>query len=168
MVSLYHFNRIMSENVKLKSKERTMTSELDKFKRTVSDLTERLRIGDLRLCLARDVPPDVLGKGTAPRPSAALLRGQALINQNEVHNWRDSDYQDLPSREPDPVNEPVNEHDPNAGQPSSIAPIPTTDTVNVDINSNDVNLTEVSIIPAPLQLLSQSFLFIFIGFFDGG
>ena len=131
------------------------------FKLTVSDLTERLRIGDPRLRLAGDVPPDVFGKGMAPRPSAAFLRGQEVIKQNEVHNWRDSDYQDLPSREPDPVNEPH----PNAGQPSSIAPLPTTDTLNVDLNSNDLNLPELSIIPHPLHLLTQSFLFIFISFF---
>ena len=47
-----------------------------------------------------------------------------------------------------------------AGQPSSIAPFPTTDTDNFDENSN--HLIEVYIIPPPTHLLSQSFLLFYL------
>ena len=156
MVSPLEFNRIMRENIKLKSSERTLTCERDKYKREVFDLSERVRIGDQRLRIAGDVPPDLLGKGTAPRPPAALLRGRAAINKKEAQKWHDSDYQDLPSPQPDPVNEPVNQPHPNAGQPSLTAPLPITNTANSDENSN--HLVEVSIIPPPTHLLSQSFM----------
>ena len=85
-----------------------------------------------------------------------MLRGQAVINQKEVQKWRASDYQVLPSPEPDPVNEQIDESRHGAGQPSSIAPLPTTDTDNNDENSN--HLIEVSIIPPPTHLLNQSFM----------
>ena len=51
----------------------------------------------------------------------------------------------------------VDESRDGAGQPSLTAPLPITNTANSDENSN--HLVEVSIIPPPTHLLSQSFMF---------
>ena len=86
----------------------------------------------------------------APRPPLALMR---LHEENRVeescpYNMDDQIRSELENE----IDEPRH----GAGQPSSIAPLPTTDTDNFDENSN--HLIEVSIIPPPLHLHIQSFL----------
>ena len=139
MDSQYVFERIKEENTKLKRNQGMMTTELDKLKRTVADLTQQHRIDDERLQLARNVAPNVLWRGMTRRPSAALLLGQALINQNEVQNWSEADYEDLPSR--------VHESQQDAGQPISVAAEPVTNNDDVEDNSKEVGPTAVSILP---------------------
>ena len=89
----------------------------------------------------------------APRPSEDLLRRQAK-NSEEAGCLNDTDDQELALRLHE--NE-VNDPQPDAGQRSSVAALPVTNTDDVDDNSNEVAPTEVPIIPSPLYLLIQSF-----------
>ena len=127
--------------------------EFDKLQRAHTELSQKDRIDVERLPLAGDVQSEFLGKEMANRPSLDLMRRHEMnrVEGSCPYNMDDQVRRELENED----NEP--QHD--AGQPSSIPLLTGTDTRNHDENSNDVDLTEVSIIPPPLCLLMQSFLF---------
>ena len=139
------------ENDVLKRNQMSMDFEFDKLKSAHTELTQQHRIDAERLLLFGQLQSEFTGRGLAPRPSVALMR-QHVMNRVEgscPYNMADQVLRELENE--------VNESQHDAGQPSSIAPLPITNRDNVDQNSNDVNPTEVSIIPPPLHLLTKSF-----------
>ena len=129
--------------------------DFDKLQRAHTELTQQHRIASERLILVGDAPSELLGRGMAPRPSVDLMRRHEANRVEASYHYHFEDHDQFQRELENEFNEPQSD----AGQPSSIAPFPATETDNVDENSNDVDPTEVSIIPPPLRLLIQSFLF---------
>ena len=99
----------------------------------------------------------------APRPPVGLMRLHEA-NRTDMSNPFHLDDQVRSEFEKE-----VDQSQHGAGQPSSTAPIPATNTGNVDENSN--HLIELSIMPPSTHLLSQSFMLfylIYYKFFEGG
>ena len=84
----------------------------------------------------------------------------ALMQLNEENRVEESCRYNMDDQIRSELENEVDESQHEAGQPSYIAPLPTTDTVNVDENSNP--LIEVSIIPPPTNLLSQFFMLFYM------
>ena len=128
--------------------------EFDKLQRAYTELAQQHQIDAQRLLLVGDVPSEPSGKGMAPRPPPALMRRYEANRDDVSYPYHLKDH-DQVQREPE--NE-VDESQHGAGQPSSIAPIPSTDTGIFHENSN--NLIEMSFIPPPIHFLIQSFIYI--------
>ena len=135
----------------LKRNQMSTNLEINKLKSAQTELTLQHRIDSERLLLVGDAPSEFVGRAMAPRPSADLMRRHEMnrVEASYPYNMEDQVRRELENE--------VNETKSDAGQPSSIAALPVTDTGNVDDNSNEVDPTEVSLIPPTIHLLNQSF-----------
>ena len=84
MISPLIFNLIKGEYEKLKMNTKAQDHKIANLETALSTLSEQQRIDAQRFALAGDVQSELLGKGTAPRPSSVLVRRQAM---NEIETW---------------------------------------------------------------------------------
>ena len=125
------FSHIKGENETLKWKVAANDIEIANLTRALSALSDQQRIDAQRFLLEGDVQSDLVGRGTAPRPSSDLFHRQAMNVVEACSQFDPDDVILAPSELEDGAHDPL----PDAAQASSVVAFPVTNTFVIDDNS---------------------------------